>query len=125
VLTPEVGTFKVNVAVLNEGPNTMYLGGCGPEAQRQINNQWSTVWSPICVGSLGRTAIAAGDSLKFPVVVYGFRQPNREPALDARVQAGKYRLRFGLATGGAQGTDPGELIFRPSTTFTVVDTTTH
>jgi len=123
VLTPDVGSFRVNAAITNEGSATLYLGGCGPEAQRKIGTEWQTVWTPICAGTSGTTAIAAGDSSKFPVVVFGFRQPNRLPALDPRIQSGVYRLLFGLAKAGPDATGPVGLTRYPSTNFIVLDTT--
>lgn len=123
VLTPDAGSFRVNAAIINEGPRTLYLGGCGPEAQRMIGTEWQTVWTPICVGTPGMTSIPAGDSLRFPVVVFGFREPNHLPALDPRIQTGVYRLRFGLAKIAPDATGPVPLVRYPSTAFIVLDTT--
>lgn len=123
VLTPEAGSFRVNAAITNEGSRTIYLGGCGPEVQRKIGSEWQTVWTDICAGTPGLTSIAAGDSLRFPVVVFGFRQPNRFPAFDPRIQTGVYRLLFGFGTNAANATAPVSLTQRPSTQFVVLDTT--
>jgi hypothetical protein len=123
VLTPEVGSFRVVAAIANTGSRTIYLGGCGPEAQRKIGTDWQTIWTPICVGAPGVTPIAAGDSVSFPVVVFGFRQPNRLPAFDPRMQTGSYRLLFGLAGDAVGSTTPMAFELRPSTEFIVLDTT--
>lgn len=123
LLTPEVGSFKVTAAVTNEDSRTIYLGGCGPQAQRQIGTEWQTVWTGMCVGAPGMTAIQPGDSLKFPVAIVGFRQPNRVPAFDPRITTGTYRLLFGLAAA-AGGTEPISVKWYPSTSFILVDTTT-
>jgi hypothetical protein len=123
VVTPEVGSFSVHAAITNTGSRPIYLGGCGPEAQRRIGTEWQTVWTEICAGTPGISPIAPGDSLRFPVVVFGFRQPNRLPAFDPRIQPGVYRLLFGLTTEGAGTTAPISLAFRPSTEFIVLDTT--
>ena len=119
--TTETQSFSVNAAIFNDGPKPLYLAGCGPEAQRQIDNQWHTIWSPICVGSPGMTQVAPGDSLKFPVVVLAYTKPNMEPALDPRFQAGLYRLRFALGENGSSIIGPNALRLHPSSEFTVVD----
>jgi hypothetical protein len=122
VLTPESGSFRVTAAVTNEGSRTIYLGGCGPQAQRQIGTEWQTVWTGMCVAAPGMTAIEPGDSLKFPVVIAGSRLPNRVPSFDSRITSGTYRLLFGLA-GAVGGTEPVAVKWYPSTSFILVDTT--
>jgi hypothetical protein len=125
VRTTETESFRVNAAIFNDGAKPLYIGGCGPEAQRRINDKWQTVWWPICVGSLGITEIAPGASLRFPVVVLAYTKPNTEPALDPRFQAGIFRLLFAIGENGSSSTGPNALSLRPSSQFTVVDTTLH
>ncbi len=93
--TADKVSFTVNVIIRNGGATSIDVGGCGPEAQREINGEWQTVWSPVCI-SRQSSLIAPSDSLIQPLTVAGFTKPGIEPQLDPRMTAGKYRLRFGV-----------------------------
>src|SRR5947207_13530122 len=47
--TPDMTRFKVNVIIRNDRGTPLHIGGCGPQAQQEINGRWETVWSPICM----------------------------------------------------------------------------
>ena len=94
--TPDLTKFTVTSIIHNDGHRSVVFGGCGPEAQRNIDGQWQTIWTPIC-GSPQHASIAPGDSLTVPVTVAGFTVPGIEPPLDPRMVAGIYRLRFGIS----------------------------
>ena len=97
--TAEVTRFKVNVIIRNDRATQLYFGGCGPEAQQEINGQWQTVWTPICV-SPGSGSLAPSDSLMFPFTAARFANLVMEPHLDPRATAGRYRLQFGATYSG-------------------------
>lgn len=60
--TPTVTRFSITVIVRNDGHGPIVFGGCGPEAQRNIDGQWQIIWTPIC-GSPQYASISPGDSL--------------------------------------------------------------
>ena len=41
--------FKVNVVIRNNRSTPLYIGGCGPDAQQEINGEWQTVWTTLVV----------------------------------------------------------------------------
>ncbi len=94
--TPDLTRFAVTAIVRNDGHVPVVFGGCGPEAQRNIDGQWQTVWTPMCL-SPQHASISPGDSLTLPITVAGFTVPGIEPLLDPRMVAGTYRLRFGIS----------------------------
>lgn len=91
--TAEMTAFTVTVIIRNGSNTPIVVGGCGPQAQKEINGGWQTVWSPACV-SEQISSIAPGDSLTGSVTVAGFTT-GMEPRLDPRMTVGMYRLRFG------------------------------
>ncbi len=95
--TADVTRFTVNVIIRNDRATPLYFGGCGPEAQQEINGLWQTVWSPVCI-SPGNGLIAPGDSLTFPFTVARFANIAVEPQLDPRATA-----RSGAPTGESAG----------------------
>ena len=97
--TADVRRFTVNVIIRNDRATPLYFGGCGPEAQQEINGLWQTVWSPVCI-SPGNGLIAPGDSLTFPFTVARFANIAVEPQLDPRATAGRYRLQLGAIYSG-------------------------
>jgi hypothetical protein len=103
--TPEMTSFAVDLIIRNRGSKPIVIGGCGPEAQREINGEWQTVWSPVCV-SEGASLLAPGDSLTSTLTIGGFTKPGIEPLLDPRMTAGTYRLRFGVSDPSSSGTKP-------------------
>lgn len=94
--TADMVFFTVNVIIRNRGATPIEVGGCGPEAQREINGEWPTLWSPVCV-SPQSSLIVPGDSVMGPLTVAWFIKPGIEPQLDPRVTAGTYRLRYGVS----------------------------
>jgi hypothetical protein len=103
--TPEMTSFAVDLIIRNGGSRPIIVGGCGPEAQRQISGQWQTVWRPVCV-SEHASLVAPGDSLTGSLTIAGFTKPGIEPPLDPRMTAGTYRLRFGVSDPSSSGTQP-------------------
>ena len=93
--TPGVTRLTAKVIIRNDRAAPLYLGGCGgPEAQEEIDGQWVTVWSPICM-SFGTSTIAPGDSVVFPFNAARVANIAMEPQLDPRATAGRYRLQLG------------------------------
>jgi hypothetical protein len=103
--TPEMTSFAVDLIIHNRGSKPIIVGGCGPEAQREINGQWQTVWSPVCVSEQA-SLLSPGDSLTGALTIAGFTKPGIEPPLDPRMTAGTYRLRFGVSDPPTSGTKP-------------------
>jgi hypothetical protein len=103
--TADMTSFTVDVIIRNGGSRPIIVGGCGPEAQREINGQWQTIWQPVCV-SPGFELIAPGDSVTAALTVAGFTRPGIEPQLDPRMTAGTYRLRFGVSVPSSPGNKP-------------------
>lgn len=103
--TADMTSFTVDVIIRNGGSRPIVVGGCGPEAQREISGQWHTIWSPVCV-SAQFSLIAPGDSLTGAVTIAGFTRPGIEPPLDPRMTAGTYRLRFGVSVPPSSETKP-------------------
>ena len=96
VSTPDVVKFTVNVIVRNDRSVPLYFGGCGTEAQQEINGKWETVWSPACISFMGGS-VAARDSVIFPFTAAAFPNQNVYPRLDPKASDGRYRLRLGTA----------------------------
>jgi hypothetical protein len=94
--TADLTRFTVSVIIRNDGASPIDVGGCGPEAQRQIGGRWQTVWTPVCI-SPQWVHIAPGDSFTFPLTVAGFTRQGFHPPLDPRMTAGTYRLGFGVS----------------------------
>jgi len=97
--TPDITRFTVNVIVRNDRTKTLYFGGCWPAAQQEIDGQWQTVWSPVCIQEIGGS-LAPGDSLKFPFSAARFAHENVYPRLDPKATAGKYRLLLAATYDG-------------------------
>ena len=109
--TPELTRISVNVIVRNDRATTLYFGGCGPELQEEIDGQWQTVWSPVCISPISGS-LAAGDSVTFPFAAARLTQQNVYPRLDERAGAGRYRLQYGATYDGP--TDPNIVYFPPT-----------
>src|SRR5665647_572960 len=89
---PQGASFQAQAVVHNLGVRTIYVVGCGPSAEREINGEWTSVFSVACIG--GPTLVAApGDSAVIPVTLYGYTGGSL-PRLDPRATPGRYRLVF-------------------------------
>ncbi|HJP59498.1 MAG TPA: hypothetical protein VJ865_05850 [Gemmatimonadaceae bacterium] len=97
--TPDLTRISVNVIIRNDRATALYFGGCWPELQEEINGQWQTVWSPVCISPMS-TSVAPGDSVTFPFAAARLAQQNVYPRLDERAGAGRYRLRYGATYDG-------------------------
>ena len=97
--TSDATSFDVNVVLRNDSDQPIRVSqGCGgPDAQRNINGTWTSVFAPICVGQPGSWTMQAGDSTVIPVNIYGYTKPNLLPSLDPRMTAGQYRLEFAVS----------------------------
>jgi len=93
--TPEETAFTITVSVRNDDARVARVALCGMQAQRNIDGVWTTVFTPWCSSSAIRT-LAPRDSVVVPVDVVGYTLPNRVPAFDPRMTAGRYRLVFGV-----------------------------
>lgn len=99
--------FNAQALVKNWGSLPVYLFGCGPSAERDIDGAWTTVFSPACIQ--GTTwKVTPGDSTVFPVYLYGFTTLHMLPRLDPRAEPGRYRLVFRVTT-----TDPSTGVTPP------------
>lgn len=91
----EATSFSVTAVVRNRDARVVYVSGCGPAAQREIDGTWTIVFSPVCVGPSSWT-VTPGDSVIIPVTLYGFTTPKTLPRLDPRAGPGRYRLLFSI-----------------------------
>lgn len=112
--------LQTRVMVRNSGSKPVYLGPCGPDAQKQIGSQWVTVWTPVCGGGSWRM-LGARDSVIVPVEVSAFTQSNGYPQLDPRFGPGVFRLVFRIAEV-PYPTKKDKAAFRYSTSFLVKGT---
>lgn len=87
--------FRVTLVIRNTAGQQVRLGGCGPGAQRNIDGQWKTVWTPICLTPT-QAVIEAGDSLTIAVSASGATQPAALPQESGQLVAGLYRLSVGV-----------------------------
>jgi hypothetical protein len=99
VRTPDIIKFTVNVIIRNDRSTPLYFGGCGTEAQQEINGKWETVWSPVCISPAGGS-VAPRDSVTFPFTAAAFPNQVISPHLDPKATAGRYRLRLGATYDG-------------------------
>jgi len=90
---PEKLSFNVTAIARNDDPHPVELLECRTSAQRDIDGQWITIFTPFCTTS-GATMVASRDSITMAVAVYGFSAPNMLPRADPRMVAGRYRLVF-------------------------------
>jgi hypothetical protein len=104
-------SFAVEVLMRNRGPRALIVGSCGgPEAQRKIDGEWQTVWSPVCVSDQG-TLVAPRSSATRTLSVVGFTRLGIEPRLDPRMTAGVYRLRYVVSVpDSSTGTTSGQRV---------------
>lgn len=96
-VTPTATSFRTSALITNVGSLIIAVNACGPEAQRQINSTWTTVFVPECNNAIFRS-IPRGDSAFFPMLIIGETEPHRHLKLDPRMVAGRYRLAFGILT---------------------------
>jgi hypothetical protein len=97
-------SFSVPVVISNNDSRALYVGGCGPSAERDIGGQWTTVFSPACIGDQV-WKVDAGDSIVIPVTLYGYTADAMLPRVDVdKAQAGVYRLIFYVDTQDPTGT---------------------
>lgn len=111
--------FQVSAVVRNDGAQSIY-SGCAPEAQRQIEGVWVTVWRPICQ-SPSTWFLAAADSTVVNVVPYGFNKPHAYPEADPRMQPGLYRLLFAFLSERDPGVRRSKQQTVPSPSFVVLE----
>jgi len=112
--------LQTRVLVRNSGSRPVYLGPCGPDAQKQIGSHWVTVWTPVCGGGAWST-LGARDSVVIPVQISAFTQRNGYPQLDPRFVPGVFRLVFRVAEAPSP-TQSHRAGFRFSTSFVVKGT---
>ena len=115
--TPELTRIRVNVIVRNNRATPLYFGGCGPQLQEEIDGQWQTVWSPVCISAMSGL-VAPGDSVTFPFSAARLTQQNVYPRLDDRAGAGRYRLQYGATYDGPTDT---HIVYSPPTAAPVVE----
>lgn len=115
-------SFEVTVVAKNEGPSPIYLSQCMWDAQRLIDNQWITVYRPICPATGSYFELAPGDSVVFPLSVSAYM--TGAAATDPRLTPGEYRLGFGIGVGKSPVDhlrDPSVFVAVMSSTFFVTD----
>jgi hypothetical protein len=116
---PNGAYFNVTAIVRNDDTRSLVVQTCLTPVQCELNKIWTTVFTPNCLSS-GLTPLAAGDSVVLPVKVFAYTLPNTFPALDPRMEPGRYRLLLGVRLD--ESTIPtasarGEL--KPSASFIV------
>lgn len=119
-------TFSATAVIANHATRPVYWTGCLlPMVQREIENEWVTVWTAPCslIRTIPTTSILPGDSALVPVRVYGNVTDSSFPRLDPRMVAGTYRFVFPLSFSQEVKTRREKL--PPSTTFLVQDTVIH
>lgn len=94
----EGASFDARAVVNNRGSIPLYLVGCGPSAERDINGAWTAVFNPVCLDGGTSWMAAPRDSTVVPVTLYGFTSENHLPRLDPLAEPGRYRLVFYVAT---------------------------
>jgi hypothetical protein len=87
--------FKVTAILRNKASRSLIVEMCGTGAERQIDGNWVTVFTPFCASN-GLRRLQAGDSVVIPVEVFGYTARNMGPRLDPRMGPGRYRLGFGI-----------------------------
>ena len=114
--------FAAQARILNRGATPIYVNACGADAQRKIDDEWQTVWSPIC-GSTILSRVEPGAFLTVPITALGYRRNNSEPRLDPRMRGGVYRFRFGIGSEAPVTINaPSDLPVLASRVFFVKDT---
>jgi hypothetical protein len=88
--------LETSVRLHNAGARIVYIGGCGPDAEKQIASHWVTVWTPVCGGGPWRP-LGPGESVTVPVRIAAFTNGNGYPRLDPRFTPGVFRLVFRVA----------------------------
>ncbi len=109
---PEGAALEARALVHNNESRPVYLVGCWPSAERDINGAWTQVFSPVCIDAVTRT-LAPGDSTLIPIALYGFTATNMLPRLDPRAEPGRYRLVFWVTTAAP---DPSTNLTSPGST---------
>jgi hypothetical protein len=90
---PEGMSFEARAIVANRGSRTLYVVGCGPSAERDINGTWTPVFTPTCIHEMLQLA-EANDSIIIPVKLFGFTASKKLPRLDRHAEPGRYRIIF-------------------------------
>jgi hypothetical protein len=109
--------FENAVVITNGTSRPLYLGACGPDAQRLVGTGWITAWTPVCGGG-GAGLLRPGESTLAAVHVSGFTDGNGYPSAE-RVVPGTYRFVYRMGFGQV-GLDPNaEYSIRTSTPFVV------
>jgi hypothetical protein len=117
--SPNGAYFNVTAIVRNDDTRSLVVETCLTPVQRELNGVWTTVFTPNCL-SEGLSPLAAGDSVVLPVRAFGYTKPNSFPALDPRMEPGRYRLLLGVRPGDSTiptASPRGEL--KPSASFVV------
>lgn len=106
----EETSLHVTAIVRNRDSRPVYVVGCFPSAERDIDGTWTTVFIPTCMGQ-SSWLVGSGDSTMIPITLYGFKTPNMMPKLDPRASPGRYRLIFPVGpTDPFMGPIPPSLI---------------
>jgi hypothetical protein len=98
---PSASFFRITSIVRNVGQRTLYQGGCGPDVQRKMGDDWLTVFRLPCQQPM-IWSLSPGDSIILPITALGFTRPNEFPSLDPNMRPGFYRLLFGLGTKASE-----------------------
>ncbi len=89
--------FETSAMITNSGPGSIFLAECSPALQRNLNDSWVTVWTPICVSGDRSQLILAGDSAVVLVKASAYTNPLWQPQLDPRLTAGTDRLLWNIS----------------------------
>ena len=97
----------VTASITNAADSTLYTDRCYVEAQRLIEQQWTTVWNQSCA-ALVLDSIAARGVVVRKVRIFGSLDPKDAIRADPRLVAGTYRLTFPLSYKASSQTAPNE-----------------
>ena len=110
--------FENAVVITNGTSRPLYLGPCGPDAERLVGTVWMPAWTPVCGGG-GSGLLKPGESNMAAVRVSGFVDGKGYPSAE-RVVPGTYRFVYRMGFRQV-GIDPNaEYSFRRSTPFVVL-----
>lgn len=109
--------FENGVVITNGSSRNLYLGACGPDAERLVGAGWMTAWTPVCGGGASGL-LKPGESSLGRVSVYGWVDGKGYPSAE-RVVPGTYRFVYRMSFGQV-GVDPNaKASFKMSPPFVV------
>jgi hypothetical protein len=119
----DLAFLTFNAVVKNNDRRVLFVNGCMPPAQREIDHVWYTVFWVQCAYG-GYIRVNPSDSTILYIRESGYNAPGFAPTLSPRLGAGRYRLVLDIGYGDESGemvpNSPGSLSSEP---FIVRDST--